>query len=1099
PLGSSRYGNEFGRPTLGGYFRTLSCTKDGVNYGYHKPIMLAGGWGDISHDQALKPDSIPAGYYLVLLGDLALKIGIGGGSRSSAQSQSDAPNNNADDNTAGQGSEQLDFASVQRANPEMERRGVEAIMVAAQLGADNPIAFIHDLGAGGLGNAVAELLKDGKCGGKVVLENIPVGDASMTPAEIWCNESQERFLLAVAPDKLDSFAKICSRENAPYAVIGVTDASDDLQLRAYGASIAAKKLEDELASKREYADIVNLPLDALFPDSQKNITLKQSKKPPNKSAQNKDTGFGELLDLAKIGEYADDVLKLPSVASKQFLITIGDRFVGGLTAREQMAGPWQVPVNDYGATLADFSGFGGEASAVGERTPLAVLNPAASARMALAEVVSNLAASGIEKLTDIKLCANWMAATDNDDEMAKLYEAVRVTSQEMCRHLKLAIPVGKDSLFMSASWQEGDGSQENAKDGANKASNDKNKNQQQVVSPVSLIMSGLAPVADLRLGVDPVLKSDTYKNNALAAGMQVGGDQGAESDKYKNFNGGRESLDNRMVAEDELMDGYPEAKSDTNKNLNINAALWLVTPRQGANRLGGTALAQVMQHWEGATPDIDDPQQVANFFTFVSEAVQRQQILAYHDVSDGGLWACICEMAFASNCGLDINLDELMQVDGQDDYTALFGEEMGAVIQVSPDDEQGLKQAAQKLGLQLYRLGTPIQENRIEVYKNKDGERVSIISPLMTHARAVWSHPSDEIRHIRDAVADDIDKEAELFLPKYAITPAGNGKHNIKPSDIYPHQGIQEHLSESFKSAGPTTAKRVRSIITSKNTGPRPKVAILREQGVNSHIETAWAFHHAGFTAVDLHMNDLRQGRVTNLDDYSGLVFGGGFSYGDVMGAGVGWAANILHNPTMNEIFSKFFQRPDSFSLGICNGCQVMARLQGIIPGADWNCNFLNNNSGVFEARTVMMKVMQSPSIFFKDMQGSIIPIIVAHGEGRASFYDNRNYDVVKKQIAQDQSGILSMIYTDAAGKEDKVGYPLNPNGSASGVASLTSADGRATILMPHPERTLRRVNQCWHGKSNAAGIYDSTDNQETPWQSIFYNARVWLEDQHGK
>ena len=549
----------------------------------------------------------------------------------------------------------------------------------------------------------------------------------------------------------------------------------------------------------------------------------------------------------------------------------------------------------------------------------------------------------------------------------------------------------------------------------------------------------------------------------------------------------------------------------------------MVTPRQGANRLGGTALAQIMQHWEGATPDIDDPQHVANFFTFVSESAQRQQILAYHDVSDGGLWACICEMAFASNCGLDINLDELLQVDGQDAYTALFGEEMGAVIQVSPDDEQGLKQAAQKLGLQLYRLGTPIQENRIEVYKNKGGKLIRIISTPMTHVRAVWSHPSDKIRHIRDAVAADIDKEAKLFAPlfppryaEYTEAPAGNGKHNIKSKGIYTHQGIQEHLSESFKSARAKTAKRVQSIITSQpnsnasskassklnnklNIVARPKVAILREQGVNSHIETAWAFHHAGFTAVDLHMNDLRQGRVTNLDDYSGLVFGGGFSYGDVMGAGVGWAANILHNSTMNEIFSNFFERPDSFSLGICNGCQVMARLQDIIPGADWNCNFLNNNSGVFEARTVMMKVMQSPSIFFKDMQGSIIPIIVAHGEGRASFYDNRNRDAVKEQIAQNQSGMLSMIYTDAAGEEDKVGYPLNPNGSALGVASLTSADGRATILMPHPERTLRRVNQCWHGKSNAAGIYDSTDNQETPWQSIFYNARVWLADHHGK
>ena len=985
PLGCSRYGNEFGRPTLAGYFRTLSCHKDGVNYGYHKPIMLAGGWGEINKEQAVKPDKITAGDYLVLLGDRALKIGIGGGSMSSVQSQTQG-------DKQGQRAE-LDFASVQRANPEMERREAEVIRACAELGKDNPISFVHDLGAGGLGNAVAELLKDGRCGGKLVLENIPVGDSSMTPAEIWCNESQERFMLTVPPKKLAAFSDLCRRENAPFAVIGVANDSGELHLRSYGKSIPTDKLQATLESEAtdDYKDIVNLPLSVLFPDTQKHIQIDKH--------EVQDSEFGKMPAAEELAGLARSVLSLPAVASKQFLITIGDRFVGGLTAREQMAGPWQVPVNDYAATLADFSGFEGEASAIGERTPLAVLNPAASARMALAEVIGNLAASGIKNLNDIKLCANWMAATDQDAEMAKLYEAVRVTSEEMCQTLGLAIPVGKDSLFMSAHWQ------------------DEEKQATSVISPVSLIMSGLAPVDDVRLGVDPVL------------------------------------LTEKSPDADEL------------------PGLWLVSTRNKAQRLGGTALAQVMKRWQGATPDIDNPLEISNFFSFISRAVQSEQLLAYHDVSDGGLWACMCEMAFASRCGLDIDLGELLEVPEQDIYTALFGEELGAVVQIRPEDVEALKKEATKHKVHLTYVGTPTATGSIQVL----GKGGAILPPTSRRSlQSQWNYVSDEIRDRREN-RDSVREEKELLGPSY--------------------QGIREILSPAFK---PDEKRQAIAPLLKISDQQKPRVAILREQGVNSHVETAFAFAKAGFAAVDVHMEDLRSGKVKDLERFSGLVFAGGFSYGDVMGAGTGWVANIMHNQHIKESFHDFFHRPDTFSLGICNGCQVMARLQEIIPGADWNCDFLPNSSQVFEARTAMMKILPSPSILLKDMQDSIIPVALAHGEGRVSFHkgQDKHRGELQQKIVGGQESQASMIYSDASsggqgGQNEQRPYPINPNGSDLNIASLTSADGRATILMPHPERTLRRVNQSWH----TADYKPSKDNSESPWQAMFYNARLWVAE----
>ena len=997
PLGSSGYANEFGRPTLAGYFRTLSCERNGIKYGYHKPIMLAGGWGEISKGQAIKPEEIDGGAHLVLMGEPALRIGIGGGSTSSLKS------------SGGKKNVELDFASVQRDNAEMERRCAEAIEACSRLRKKNPIIFIHDLGAGGLGNAVAELLKDGKCGGEVELSDIPVADPSMSPAEVWSNESQERFLLAVDPERLDEFDKICQRENAPYKVIGTTNKSGELRLMQQDNKDNRDNQEDSRDD-----DAINLPLEVLFPKTPKEINVSYV------PVKTKDF---EVPNISEISEYAGKVLQLPAVASKGFLITIGDRFVGGLTAREQMAGPWQVPINDYAATLADFSGFGGEAAAIGERTPLAILNPKAAVRMALAEVITNLAASGIKKLQDIKLCANWMAASNEDGQMANLYEGVRTLTEEMCQSLGLAIPVGKDSLFMSASWDK-----------------------QNVISPLSLIMSGLAPLTDVRLGVDPLLHTDTYKNIE-------GGNPLLQTDTYKNIEGSNSLLHT---------DTYKNTDADnsllhTDTYKNMLPSLWLVSTRHGSNRLGGSALAQVMQQWEGETADIESPKDIANFFSFVSDAVQDKLLLAYHDVSDGGLWTTLSEMAFASNCGLSINLTEMMKQQ-QNEYTALFGEEAGAVIQVAPKDEDKILERGRQHNLTLHKLGVPINKDKIEI--SCAGR--TLINKKMSAMRSLWNKVSDNMRELRDDNPQCVKQESSLI-------------------EDFNYKGIQENIKFDV-------AKKYDSIKPLSKS--RPKVAILRTQGVNSNIETALAFHNAGFEAVDVHINDLKKGRVNQLKNYKGAVFCGGFTYGDALGAGVGWAASILYNPKLKEEFQQFFQRKDTFTLGICNGCQVLSCLQEIIDGADWNCRFQRNESRRFEARTVMVKICKSPSIFFSGMEGSVIPVASAHAEGMATFPSS---DAGEQVLSNEQAAMVYTdgVYTDGQGN-DNPDYPLNPNGSEHGIAGMTSKDGRVTLLMPHPERTLRRVNQCWHDKSATA--MQRKVEVATPWQAMFYNARLWVD-----
>ncbi len=999
PLGSSHYANEFGRPTLAGYFRTLSCERDGIKYGYHKPIMLAGGWGEISNDQAIKPEEIDEGAHLVLMGEPALRIGIGGGSVSSLKS------------SGGKKNVELDFASVQRDNAETEKRCAEAIEACSRQGKKNPIIFIHDLGAGGLGNAVAELLKDGKCGGEVELRDIPVADPSMSPAEVWSNESQERFLLAVDPERLDEFDKICQRENAPYKVIGKTNKSGELRLMQQDNKDNRENKEDSRDT-----DAINLPLEILFPKTPKEIIV---------SYVPVETKDFVVPNISEISEYAEKVLQLPAVASKGFLITIGDRFVGGLTAREQMVGPWQVPINDYAATLADFSGFGGEAAAIGERTPLAILNPKAAVRMALAEVVTNLAASGIKKLQDIKLCANWMAASNEDGQMANLYEGVRTLTEEMCQELGLAIPVGKDSLFMSASWDK-----------------------QNVISPLSLIMSGLAPLIDVRLGVDPLLQTDTYKN--------IDGDNSLlHTDTYKNT-----GADNSLLQTDTYKNtGADNSLLHTDTYKNMLPSLWLVSTRHGSNRLGGSALAQVMQQWEGETADIESPKDIANFFSFVSDAVHDKLLLAYHDVSDGGLWTTLSEMAFASNCGLSIDLTGMMKQQ-QNEYTALFGEEAGAVIQVAPENESKVLERGKQHNLVVHKLGVPIDKDRIEI--SCAGR--TLIDKKMSAMRSLWNKVSDNIRELRDDNPQCVKQEALLI-------------------EDFNYKGIQENIK--FDMAGKYNSYNSIKLLNKS----RPKVAILRTQGVNSNIETALAFHNAGFEAVDVHINDLKKDGSDKLKDYKGAVFCGGFTYGDALGAGVGWAASILYNPKLKEEFQQFFQRKDTFTLGICNGCQVLSRLQEIIEGADWNCRFQRNESRRFEARTVMVKICKSPSIFFTGMEGSVIPIASAHGEGMATFSRSKDGEQAlnKKRAA--------MVYTDGQGN-DNPAYPLNPNGSEHGIAGMTSKDGRVTLLMPHPERTLRRVNQCWHDKS-ATAIQRKAEvatSYITPWQAMFYNARLWVD-----
>ncbi|GIX34539.1 MAG: phosphoribosylformylglycinamidine synthase [Lysobacteraceae bacterium] len=919
PIGAAAFNNEFGRPALAGYFRSFEIAEpDGaVVRGYDKPIMIAGGLGQVDPTQVEKKRLAP-GDRVVVLGGPAMLIGLGGGAASSLG--------------AGQGDAELDFASVQRDNPEMQRRCQEVIDRCWQSGADNPIVSIHDVGAGGLSNAIPELLNDSECGGIIDLRAIPCADPGMSPMQIWCNESQERYVLAVREADLPRLQALCARERCPCAVVGTVTAERRL------------RVEDPLLGE----PVVDLPMDVLFG------------KPPRmeREARTPATLPWPRTDLSAIdlGEAGLRVLRHPTVAAKNFLVTIGDRSVGGLCARDQMVGRWQLPLADCAVTLADFRGHAGEAMAMGERAPLALLDAAASARMAVGEAITNLAAAPVASLREVKLSANWMAAAGHPGEDALLFQAVRAVGMELCPGLGVGIPVGKDSLSMQARYPRADG-------------------EGRVVAPVSLIVSAFARVADVRATLTPVLR--------------------------------------------------PEVESE----------LWLIGLGGGKQRLGGSILAQCYAGFGGPPPDLDEPGRLRRFFELIQDARAEELLLAYHDRSDGGAFACLCEMAFASHLGVDIQLDGW----GEDPLRTLFTEELGAVVQVAVEDRAAFADLVDRHGLTdcAQRIGRPVGVPRIRVLA---AGRV-LAEWSWQELFSAWWETSHAIARLRDN-PECVDRERDWRLD---FTDPG----------IEPRLGFDPEQDPS----APMVA-----------TGARPRVAILREQGVNGQVEMAAAFTQAGFEAVDVTMTDLIEGRQ-RLDAFVGLAACGGFSYGDVLGAGRGWATSILERPILHEQFAAFFARRDRFALGVCNGCQMLAHLRGLIPGAEHWPTFVRNLSEQYEARLALVEVLDSPSVLLHGMEGSRIPVVVAHGEGRAEFTDP----------TAEARAIAALRYVD--GRGEPAAYPLNPNGSPYGWTGFTTTDGRVTIMMPHPERVFRTVQMSW--APPAWGEY-------SPWMRMFRNARAW-------
>lgn len=930
PLGGAAFNNEFGRPALTGYFRTFEQTIQTPHgeevRGYHKPIMLAGGLGNIKAEHVQK-GVISIGAKLIVLGGPAMLIGLGGGAASSM--------------ATGASSADLDFASVQRDNPEMERRCQEVIDRCWQMGANNPIKFIHDVGAGGLSNALPELIHDGGRGGNFELRHVPNAEPNMTPLEIWCNESQERYVLAVDNVDFERFKAICDRERCPFAVVGEAIADEQLTVT------------DSYFNNKP----VDMPLHVLL-----------GKPPKMHRTARTEKITGDILQFAglDLAEAINRVLLHPTVASKSFLITIGDRTVTGLVARDQMVGPWQVPVADCAVTATSFDVYTGEAMAMGERTPLALLDAPASGRMAVAESITNLAAARIAKLSDIRLSANWMAAAGHPGEDARLYETVKAVGMELCPKLGITIPVGKDSMSMKTCWTEAEQTKS-------------------VTSPLSLIISAFAPVQDIRQTLTPQLQ-------------------------------------------------LKHASTD----------LILIDLGFGKNRLGASILTQVYNQLGQQTPDLDDPEKLKAFFTVIQTLNADNKLLAYHDRSDGGLLATLLEMAFAGHCGLDIHFDSLAD-DLSELIGVLFNEELGAVIQVlRQHTEQVLSQfSVAGLADAVTVIGQPTSLPTINF--NLDGQIV--FTQTRAHLQQTWSATSYQIQKIRNNI---VCAEQEFTVLADDNNP---GLHVALPYDA------SQNIAAPFI-----------------NKGVRPKVAILREQGVNGQVEMAAAFDRAGFTAVDVHMSDILNQRV-NLADYKGIITCGGFSYGDVLGAGEGWAKSILFNSLARESFATFFNRPDSFALGICNGCQMLSSLHELIPGTTMWPRFMRNQSEQFEARVAMVEVQKSPSIFLESMAGARMPIAVAHGEGYAEFPDK---EAVFKANA---SGLVALCYIDNYNKITEQ-YPANPNGSPLGITGLCNADGRVTIMMPHPERVFRTVQNSW---------YPDKSVEDSGWMRMFQNARLWV------
>ncbi|WP_273403820.1 phosphoribosylformylglycinamidine synthase [Actinobacillus porcinus] len=928
PLGGAAFNNEFGRPALLGYFRTY---EEKVNSfggeevrGYHKPIMLAGGIGNIRAEHVQKGE-IPVGSKLIVLGGPAMNIGLGGGAASSM--------------TSGKSKEDLDFASVQRDNPEMERRCQEVIDRCWQMGADNPILFIHDVGAGGLSNAMPELVHDGGRGGKFELRKILSDERGMSPLEIWCNESQERYVLAVSPEKLPLFEELCQRERAPYAVIGEATQEEHLTLSD--------------------AHFGNNPIDLPM-----NVLLGKTPKMTRDVASSAVENAPVSQDGISIKDALHRVLRLPVVAEKTFLITIGDRSVTGMVARDQMVGPWQIPVSDVAVTTASLDSYHGEAMSMGERAPVALLDFGASARLAVAESITNIAATNIGDIKRIKLSANWMSAAGHKGEDAGLYEAVKAVGEELCPALGLTIPVGKDSMSMKTTWNE-------------------NGEQKTVTAPLSLVISAFARVEDVRKTVTPQLRTD---------------------------------------------------KGDSR--------LLLIDLGEGKNRLGATALAQVYKQLGDKPADVVNVTNLKGFFDAMQTLVQQEKLLAYHDRSDGGLIATLAEMAFAGHCGVSVDISAL----GDNDLAVLFNEELGAVIQVRENDLNAVRDVLAQHGLLALtkELGSVSANDEFEI---KRGNKV-LLSEKRSELRGIWAELTHQMQRLRDnpACAD------QEFAAKK------------EPND----KGFSAHLTYDINEdiAAPYIAK-----------GVKPRIAILREQGVNSHVEMAAAFDRAGFEAIDVHMSDLHAAR-RNLKDFNALVACGGFSYGDVLGAGGGWAKSVLFNTALRDQFETFFNREDTLAIGICNGCQMLSNLAEIIPGTENWPRFVRNTSERFEARAALVRINESNSVWFQGMAGSHMPIAVSHGEGRVEFKHDAQLQGLREQ------GLIVAQFVDNNIQPTEM-YPANPNGSVDGITALSNANGRVAIMMPHPERVFRTVSNSWHPEDW---------NEDGAWMRLFRNARVALK-----
>jgi phosphoribosylformylglycinamidine synthase len=929
PLGGAAFNNEFGRPNLCGYFRTfeeIKTNETGIDEvrGYHKPIMIAGGIGNI-REMHVEKGEIDLGAKLIVLGGPAMLIGLGGGAASSM--------------AAGTGNEDLDFASVQRENAEMERRCQEVIDQCWQLGVNNPIGFIHDVGAGGLSNALPELVKDGGTGGNFRLRDIPSAESEMSPLEIWCNESQERYVLAVNPSDLARFESICTRERCPFAVVG--EAVDENHIR--------------LGDSHYDNEPIDLPMGVLFGKAPK----------MHRKAFTPEPVISEFdISGIELGEAINRVMALPSVASKSFLITIGDRTITGLVSRDQMVGPWQVPVADAAITTSSFTSYCGEAMAMGERSPLALFNAPASGRMAIGEAITNIACAEIARLNDIKLSANWMVAAGHGSEDQKLFATVEAVGMELCPALGICIPVGKDSMSMRTVWSDSDSNEEKSN-----------------TAPLSLVVTAFAPVIDIRSSLTPELATDKGPSH-----------------------------------------------------------LYLIDLGRSQQRLAGSALAQVYRNLNGQSPDLDNAEDLIHFFDLVQLARQAKLLLSYHDRSDGGVFTTLVEMAFASRCGLDINLGE-----SENPIAMLFNEELGAVVQVLDEHSAQFEALAEGLGLLdcVIQIATVNVNDEITVRQSSK----ALITKSRTQLQRQWAATSFQMQRIRD--------NSECAQQEFdSLLDSADPGLNIKLSF-----DVNDNISAPYI-----------------NTAVLPKAAILREQGVNGHVEMAAAFHRAGFAAVDVHMTDLIEGRV-NLEEFNMVAACGGFSYGDVLGAGGGWAKTILFNDEVRRQFKKHFENPNTLTLGVCNGCQMVSMLHELIPGAnDWP-TFHRNRSEQFEARLSLTTVTDTKSAFFADMAGSQIAIAVAHGEGRAKFSS------AESESRFLQSTNVALQYVNNHGKVT-ADYPANPNGSIASIAGLCSDDGRVTIMMPHPERVFRASQNSWKPE---------VWTEDAPTLRLFRNARKWL------